>query len=120
MNMLDRSQDTSSGFSVQQAVWEQVSHWSDVCQRFLDWQRSEILEAPEPSVQAIEQHRLCLKWLLRFGRAIYLTAADPDYPDKRLSSELRGRLAQLEHSWRIVHECMSQAEAEQVLGAVFP
>lgn len=85
-----------------------------------------LAEAPSPgtrgsvAAETIEQHRACLKWLLRFGRAIYLTAADPDYPDKRLSSELRGRLIQLEHSWRMVHERLPESEASQLLQEIFP
>jgi hypothetical protein len=107
-------------FSLQQAAREQVQRWSDICQKFLDWQRREILGPYKPPQEKIEQHRDDLKWLLRFGRAIYMTASDPDYPDKKIASELRGRLIQLEHSWRMVHEQMPEAEAEQLLKEVFP
>jgi len=111
---------TCDWFSLQQAAREQVAQWSDVCQRFLDWQRQEVLRAGDPSPETLAQHRADLKWLLRFGRALYMTASDPDYPDKQVSSELRGRLVQLEHSWRIVHEQMREVEAEKLLKAVFP
>lgn len=109
-----------SEFSLRQAAREQVQRWSDVCQEFLDWQRREILGSCQPSQEKIERHRDDLKRLLRFGRAIYTTASDPDYPDKQISSELRGRLIQLEHSWRMVHQQMPEAEAEQLLKEVFP
>jgi hypothetical protein len=105
--------------SVQEFARDTVEQWSDLCQRFLDRQRSEILTG-NPSPERVEQHRLALKWLLRFARAIHLTAADPDYPDKRIADELEGRLLQLEHSWRMVHDRMPEAEAEQILKEVFP
>jgi len=106
------------GFS-QQAAREQVRKWSERCQEFLDWQRREILDPHQPTKEKIEQHRDDLKWLLRFGRAIYVTI-DPDYPDKQISSELRGRLIQLERSWRMVYEQMPEGEAEQLLREIFP
>jgi hypothetical protein len=107
-------------FSLQQVAREQVQRWSDICQKFLDWQQREILEPRQAPPGKLEQHRDGLKWLLRFGRAIYMTTSDPDYPDKQISSELRGRLIQLEHSWRMVHQQMPEAEAEQLLKEVFP
>lgn len=120
MKAADVSGEASGDFSLREEAWEQVTRWSSVCQRFLDWQKQQILGPDKPSPEKIEQHRACLKWLLRFGRALYLTASDPDYPDKRLSSELRGRLIQLEHSWRMVHEPLPESEANQLLQEVFP
>jgi hypothetical protein len=119
MNALTVQQEKSE-FSIRQAARDQVQQWSDNCQKFLDWQQREILGGHRPAQEKIEQHRSDLKWLLRFGRSIYMTASDPDYPDKQISSELRGRLIQLEHSWRMVHEQMPEAEAEQLLREVFP
>ena len=107
------------GFAIENVAREVVEEWSSMCQRFLDWQRSEILKG-RPSRETLEQHSAGLRWLLRFARAIYLTASDPDFPDRRVASELKGRLVQLEHSWRMVHEPMPEAEAEQVLKEVFP
>jgi hypothetical protein len=120
MTAVETPKTPLGGFSLQQAAREQVSRWSDICQSFLDWQNREILRSEKPSAAKLEQHRAGLKWLLRFGRAVYLTAADPDYPDRQISSELNGRLIQLEHSWRMVHEQMADSEAEQVLREVFP
>jgi hypothetical protein len=119
MSVLIASQERAEGFHVQEAAWETVEKWSAVCQGFLDWQRREVLER-KPSQEKLDQHRAGLKWMLRFARAIYLTASDPDYPDRRIAAELRGRLLQLEHSWRMVQEPMPDAEAEQLLREVFP
>jgi hypothetical protein len=120
MSVLKAPADAAEDFSLQQAVREQVSRWSATCQEFLDWQKREILGPHEPSAEKMEQHRAGLKWLLRFGRAMYLTASDPDYPDSWIRAELNGRVIQLEHSWRLVHEPMVQEEATGVLREVFP
>lgn len=119
MSTLTASKEWDEGSSVQEFARETVEQWSALCQRFLDRQRIEILTG-DPSPEELERHRLALKWMLRFARAIHLTAADPDYPDKRMADELEGRLLQLEHSWRMIHERMPHEEAERLLQQVFP
>lgn len=113
-------QGTLEEFSVQRAAWDQVEHWSDICQKFLDWQRREILRKREPTQKALVEHRSGLKWLIRFGRILQLTVAEPDYPDKRLLDELDGRLTQLQESWKMVYESGSDQEAEKLLRQTFP
>jgi len=113
------SEEWQEGRSVQEFALETVGEWSELCQKFLDRQRAEIL-AGHPSPEKLRQHRLALKWMLRFARAVHLTAADPDYPDKMLANELQGRLVQLEHSWRMLEEQMPETEAEKLLAEVFP
>lgn len=119
MSSLAASKEWAEGSSVQEFARETVEQWSALCQKFLDQQRVEILTG-HSSPAKLEQHRTALKWMLRFARAIHLTAADPDYPDKRIADELEGRLIQLEHSWRMIHERMPEAEAEKLLQNVFP
>ena len=104
---------------VRQFARQAVAQWSELCQKFLDWQRQEILSR-EPSPTNLEQHRTGLKWLLRFAKGVYLTASDPEYPDKSIADELKGRMLQLEHSWRMIHDPMPDAEAEKLLREVFP
>ncbi len=98
---------------------ETAQRWSEKCQQFLDKQRSTILGV-DPSPEVIAGHRTALRLLLTFGRSIYVSAASPDFPDKRLAHELEGRLIQLEHWWRMVHERMPRTEAERLLSEVFP
>ena len=119
MSTLTVSKEWAEGSSVREFAQDTVEHWSDLCQQFLDRQRIEI-QTSEPSPEKLAQHRLALKWMLRFARAIHLTAADPDYPDKHIADELEGRLLQLEHSWRMIHERMPEAEAGKLLQQVFP
>ncbi len=104
---------------VNQWARETVGQWSGICQRFLDRQHREIIEG-NPSADERQGHRTALKWLLRMTRMIYATAADPDYPDKAIATEIHGRLIQLEHSWRMTQEQMPEVEAEQLLREVFP
>jgi hypothetical protein len=98
---------------------DRILDWSDVCQQALDFTRKHILVG-NPSAKVLEDHRVGLQWLLRFARVIQATAADRDYPDRWVADELEGRIIQLEHAWRLVHERMPDGEAEQLLKEVFP
>ena len=104
---------------IQRLVLESVSQWSAFCQRFMDWQRTEIL-SHQPSPEDLQAHRTALKWMLRFARAVYATAADPDYPSREIADELQGRVIQLEHSWRMIQEPMPDAQADALLREAFP
>jgi hypothetical protein len=103
--------------SVREFALESVAEWSDVCQKFLDNQRQLFIGQPTP--EQMEGHRMALKWLLRFTRAIHLTASDPEYPDRQIADELVGRLIQLEHSWRMIENPISEAEADKLAEKVF-
>ena len=61
-----------------------------------------------------------MRLMLTFGRSIYKTVADPLFPDRGIADEIHGRLIQLEHSWRLAHRTMSDAEAGQLMKEVFP
>ena len=119
MNALIAPKEGTEGPSIQAFARETVDQWSGLCQHFLDEQRAEVLMG-DPSPAELEQHQMALKWMLRFARAIHLIAADPDFPDKRVADELAGRLLQLEHSWRMIHDRMPGAEADKLLKEVFP
>lgn len=119
MNAVTLTREGARDSSLQQIAQQTVEQWSGLCQRFLDRQRHEILERV-PSPENLQEHRAALKLMLRFARALYLTACDPDYPDGPLTSELHGRLLQLEHSWRMIHDPLPEAEADQLLKQVFP
>src|SRR5262245_18403378 len=81
----------AGSFGFPQMAREQVTRWSDFCQKFLDCQKKEVM-GRDPSQKTLQEHRDALTWPLRFGTAIYFSASDPDYPDKWISSVLRGRL----------------------------
>jgi hypothetical protein len=112
----------STDEGITQWVREAVGEFSKMCQHFMDHQNREIL-GQNPTEQQREAHRTALKWMLRVARLLYATAADPDYPDKAIASELHGRLIQLEHSWRISQAKMTaaeEAEADKLLHKIFP
>jgi hypothetical protein len=93
--------------------------WSMLCGRFLAWEKRQMLMV-EPSSSKKEEHRQCLKWLLRLTRLLHSMAADPEFPDRSLADELEGRLLQLESSWRMFYEAMPAEQAEKLLAEVFP
>lgn len=103
-----------------EAAGTQAEIWSKICGEFMETHRA-FLEADQPSEELIHAHRTALKWMLRMTRMIECTVADPDYPDKRISDEIRGRLLQLEYSWDETHgNTMTKAESEKLLAQVFP
>lgn len=82
-------------------------------------QRREILMGdPTPAQQ--EAHRTALKRLLRMTRMMCAAVADPDDPDRQMADELEGRLIQLEESWRMINNPMSEAEADGLIQKFFP
>jgi hypothetical protein len=98
---------------------QMVERWSEQCQRFLDNERRYILRQ-EPSAEERRGFEAATMLMLSLGRAIYMTVASPLYPDQRLANEVHGRLIQLEHSWQLAHNPMSDAEARHLMQEVFP
>ncbi len=97
-------------------AWE----WSRVCGKFLRWQNEHLLFG-EPSPDERQEHKTALAWLLRFTRLYLVAVADPEFPDRTLEKELRGRLRQLEDSWlEYCDEGATEKEAERELAAMFP
>ncbi len=109
----------AEGVDFQQFARDKAMEWSHLCRRFLDATRKEILLG-SPSAEKLRAHRAATKWLLRMARAIHMTAADPDFPDRRIADELEGRVIQLEHIWSQIHDPMPEAEADKLLKEVFP
>jgi hypothetical protein len=109
----------TEGVDFQQFARDKAMEWSHLCRQFLDATRKEILLG-NPTAEKLQAHRTATKWLLRMARAIHMTAADPDFPDKRIADELEGRVIQLEHIWSQVHDPMPDAEADRLLKEVFP
>ena len=119
MSTLALPKPGAGALGIERLALESVSQWSAYCQRFMDWQLTEILSG-QPSPEDLQTHRAVLKWMLRFARAIYATAADPDYPSREIADELQGRIIQLEHSWRMIQEPMPDAQTDALLHEAFP
>ncbi len=116
MSLSTAANEDWPGSVLQQIAQETVEQSSDLCQRFLDRQRQEIIEAT-PTARQLDEHRTALKLMLRFGRALYFTVSDPDYPNRQTASELRGRLLQLEPSWRMFQEPMPRPSSKKYSGS---
>ena len=96
-----------------------VQDWTDSCNAFLQWQRQEVI-GHRPSPEQLSEHRDTLKLMLRWGHNLYAQVSDPDFPLRQSAPELAGKLRQLEKSWEMIQNPMSDAEAEAVLQQAFP
>src|SRR2546427_6925741 len=96
-----------------------LAAWVDACNDFLQWQRQEILQK-RASPQKLSEHRDTLKLMLRLGRSFHAQVSDPDFPLPDAAREVSRKLVQLEKSWEMIHNPMSDAEADAVLAEAFP
>src|SRR5437867_4131279 len=88
-----------------------LNAWVDACNEFLQWQRKEIIQK-KPTAETLAEHRDTLKLMLRLGRSFHAQVSDPDFPLADAAREVSGKLRQLEKSWEMVHNPMSDAEAD--------
>ena len=98
---------------------ELLQAWVNSCNDFLQWQRRELIEQ-KPSPEKLSEHRNTLKLMLRLGRSFHAQVSDPDFPLRQFAPEVAGKLHQLEKSWEMIQNPMSDAEAEAVLHQAFP
>jgi len=105
--------------SLGQWTVERVMQWSETCGHFLDWEHQNMI-VRQPSPALLADHKQALRWLLQLTRLYHATVSDPEFPDRSAVKELRGRLLQLEASWRMFHEPMPKEQAEKLLAEVFP
>src|SRR5438874_13397723 len=95
-----------------------VREWSRICGKFLQWERQHILLG-NPSPKERVEHKEALTWMLRLTRLYHYAASDPQFPEKAMEKEMRGRLLQLEHSWTaLCDQSMTRAEADKLLAEV--
>ena len=103
----------------QPLIRDLIFKWSAMCQNFLDAERREML-LKEPTPDDLKVHRSWVNALIRMGRSLGPIVLDPEYPDGRTATELRGRIGQLEQSWRQFHDPMDEAEADRLIKEHFP
>jgi hypothetical protein len=96
-----------------------VEDWVNSCNDFLQWQRREVIER-RPSPATLAEHRDTLKVMLRLGRSLHAQVSDPDFPQRQCVPEVGGKLRQLEKSWEMIHNPLSDGEADAVLHHAFP
>ncbi len=106
--------------NLEQSAIEYTRGWTDACGAFLAWERQHLLLG-NPSEDEKEVHRRSLEALLRGTRILYGLIADPNFRDRSLLKEIRGRLWQLEHSWGMFYDNpMTEQEADKLLEEYFP
>src|SRR6266487_5028579 len=97
---------TQPGFVSTGFTRKLVQAWVSSCNDFLQWQRRELIEQ-KPSPEKLSEHRDTLKLMLRLGRSFHAQVSDPDFPLPQLASEVGGKLRQLEKSWEMIQNPMS-------------
>jgi hypothetical protein len=107
------------GSASHSAARNMVESWAEAVDGFRQWQRKEIIEK-EPSAAQLAEHRRALTWMLRWTRAVQMLVADPEFPAREFGPEVAGRLLQLEESWGLIHDPMTDAEADAILHDAFP
>ncbi len=96
-----------------------VAAWREASNAFLLWQYREVLSR-KPSPETLAEHRQTLKWLLKLTRVLHVEVADAGPPISRFLPEVTGKMHQLESAWEMIHNPMSDEEADAILRNVFP
>lgn len=96
-----------------------VEDWVKSCNEFLQWQRREVIEK-RPSPKKLAEHRDTLKLMLRLGHGLLAQVSDPDFPLRQCVPAVGGKLRQLEQSWEMIQNPMSDGDADAVLQQAFP
>ena len=96
-----------------------LAAWREAANTFLVWQYREVLSR-RPSPETLAEHRQTLKWLLKLTRVLHIEVADAGPPVSRFLPELTGKMHQLESAWDMIHNPVSDEEANAILRRVFP
>ena len=93
--------------------------WAERCTSFLAWQRQNFIDR-DASPEGLREHTQRLNVMVRFTLHVYAQAADPDAPQPDALRTIAGRLKQLE-DWRaVIHNPLTDAEADAILARAFP
>jgi hypothetical protein len=93
--------------------------WAERCENFLAWQRKTFIDS-EASPEDLAEHTKRLNVMVRFTLHVYAQVADPDASMPEALSTLTGRLRQLEEWRKVIHNPMSDQEADAILARAFP
>src|SRR5438093_444142 len=104
---------------LKRATEQFLEAWRVGCKSFLAWQYDEVL-SKRASPEVLADHRATLKWWLWVTRMLHAQILHPEYPARQYLPEVEGKLGQLEKSWEMVHNPMSDEEANRILGQAFP
>ena len=96
-----------------------VQIWVNACDTFRQWERQELIRK-EPSPETLAKHKKLGSALIRTAHMLQAVMEEPDYPAREFLSEVRGKLMQLEDARDMIHDPMSDKEADAILAKVFP
>jgi len=96
-----------------------VEAWAEAVDAFRKWQRNEILQK-DPTHAQLAEHKKALTWILRWTRMMQSLVQDAEFPAREFAAEVSGRLMQLEESYSLIHDPLTDAEADSVLREAFP
>ena len=108
----------ANGSIPQELTHKMVQMCVRACHAFLDWERSDFINAPDGKTRL--KHRQTLTKLLRLTRLLLAEALDPEYPDPTSAAELEAVIWKLNESWESFYHAMPEAEAEKLLQEYFP
>ena len=92
--------------------WVQI--WVSGCNEFRRWEREELI-LKEPSPETLAEHGKKSQLFILTARFLQGLMANPDYPAREFRSEVDGKVRQLEVTWDMIHNPMSDAEADAIL-----
>jgi len=93
--------------------------WVKACDTFREWERKELIQK-EPSPETLAKHKKLGSALIRTAHMLQAVMEYPDYPTREFLPEVRGKLLQLEDARDMIHDPMSDQEADAILAKVFP
>ncbi len=91
----------------------------ELCNEFRDWEHQKIILG-SPDAATLAEHKKALRHLSKYARMIHDQLTDPASPGRSLARELDIRISQLEDSYKLIHEPLPAAEAEELLARYFP
>jgi|SRR5437016_4020039 len=97
--------------------WVQI--WVQNCNDFRRWEREELV-LKEPSPRIVAEHAKKSQLFILTARFLQGLMADADYSARELRTEVDGKVRQLEETWGMIHNPMSDEEASAILQKGFP
>ena len=93
--------------------------WVNVVNTFREWERKELIEK-RPAPETLARHLRQSSALIRQAHMLGILMEDPDSPAREFISEIRGKLWQLQETRDMLHDPMSDSEADALLQKYFP
>jgi hypothetical protein len=100
-----------------------IHHWVEIwirdCNAFRRWERTEVI-LKTPDLNTVAEHAKRSQLFILSGRLLQGLMTSPDYPAREFRAEVDGKVRQLEETWDMIHNSMSDQEAETILQKAFP